>query len=62
MPCLMGLSKARVKGSTSANKRTLGVIPALVSVAAAVLGVDPHGELSKIMEAKEVASKRVPAT
>ena len=45
MPCLMGLSKARVKGSTSANKRTLGVIPALVSVAAAVLGVDVGGDV-----------------
>jgi len=30
--------------------------------AAAVLGVDPHGELSKILAAKEVASKRVPTT
>jgi len=30
--------------------------------AAAVLGADPHGELSKILAAKEVASKRVPAT
>ena len=45
MPCLMGLSKARVKGSTSTNKRTLGVIPALVSVAAAVLGVDVGGDV-----------------
>ena len=30
--------------------------------AAAVLEVDPHGELKKMTAAKEVASKRIPAT
>jgi hypothetical protein len=29
--------------------------------AAAVLEADPHGELNKMMAAKEVASKRIPA-